>query len=464
MDRTESFAFDDLHVGQSATLTRTLTRADIAEFAAVSGDFNPAHVDDVFARNDVFHEVVAHGMWGGALISTVLGMKLPGAGAIYSGQTLKFHRPIAVGDTVSTTLTVQKKIADSRHVMLDCRVTNQRGECVISGVADVIAPEHSALPARRDAALPVVHEAGRRLKELIAATHGMAPLITAVVHPVDENALRGAIEASQAGLIRPLLVGPEKKIRAAAAQAGLDISGCELIATEHSHAAAEKAVQLARDGMVEALMKGALHTQELMQAVVDKQGGLRTARRMSHVFAIDVPTYPRPLFVTDAAINITPSLTDKRDIVQNAIDLAHVLRVACPRVAILSAVETVDERIASTLDAAALCKMADRKQITGGIIDGPLAFDNAISFEAAQSKGIVSEVAGRADILVVPDIESGNILAKQLEYLAGAQMAGVVLGARVPIMLTSRADHAPARMGSAAIALLLARRVKGEVA
>jgi phosphate acetyltransferase/phosphate butyryltransferase len=289
-------------------------------------------------------------------------------------------------------------------------------------------------------------------------TQGLTPIRTAVLHPVDTVSLLGAIEAARTQLIVPLLIGPEAKIRAAAARAQLDISPYELISTEHSEAAAVLSVAMARAGKVEALMKGALHTDELMRAVVDADQGLRTARRISHVFVIDAPGYPRPLFVTDAAINVYPTLDDKRDIVQNAIELAHALGIAMPKVAILAAVETVTTKLRSTLDAAALCKMADRGQITGGIIDGPLAFDNAVSVEAAKTKGIVSPVAGQADIFVVPDVEAGNMLAKQLEYLADAEIAGIVLGARVPIILTSRADEALARQCSCAIALLLARR------
>ncbi|WP_019939551.1 bifunctional enoyl-CoA hydratase/phosphate acetyltransferase [Bordetella sp. FB-8] len=311
---------------------------------------------------------------------------------------------------------------------------------------------------------PPVHigsRAGHRYEYLIAMTRGLAPLRTAVVHPVDEPSLTGAIEAARANLIVPVLIGPQAKIRAAADKAGMDITAFETVPVEHSDAAAERAVAMARAGQVEALMKGALHTDELMRAVVDAEHGLRTGRRISHVFAIDAPAYPRPLFVTDAAINVTPTLTDKRDIVQNAIELAHALGNPDPRVAILSAVETVTEKLRSTIDAAALCKMADRGQITGGILDGPLAFDNAVSPEAARMKAIISPVAGRADILVVPDLEAGNMLAKQLEYLGGAQIAGIVLGARVPIILTSRADKTLARLGSCAIALLLARHAAG---
>lgn len=297
-----------------------------------------------------------------------------------------------------------------------------------------------------------------RLERLLIAARRHAALRTAVVHPVDAVSLLGAIEAERAGLIIPVLIGPQRRIRAAARAARIDLTGYAIEATEHSHAAAARAVQMARRGEVDALMKGALHTEELMRCVVDPDNGLRTERRVSHVFVIDAPHYPRLLFITDAAVNIYPTLEDKRDIVQNAIDLANALGVRTPRVAILSAVELVTPKIRSTLDAAALCKMAERGQITGATLDGPLAFDNAVSRAAAATKAIASEVAGRADIFVVPDLEAGNMLAKQLEYLAGAQLAGIVLGARVPLILTSRADDARSRLASCAIASLYAQR------
>lgn len=297
---------------------------------------------------------------------------------------------------------------------------------------------------------------GRPYQQLLGRAQGLAPLRTAVVHPVDPTSLLGAVEAAKAKLIVPVLVGPEARIRAAAAQAAVDLTAYEFVPTEHSHAAAARAVELARDRKVEALMKGSLHTDEFMGAIVAEER-LRTARRMSHVFVIDVPGYSRLLFLTDAAINIYPSLEEKADIIQNVIELAHALGLQSPKVAILSAIETISSKIRSTLDAAILCKMAERGQITGGVLDGPLAFDNAISEEAARCKGLTSSVAGHADVLVVPDLEAGNMLAKQLEYLAHAQVAGVVLGARVPIMLTGRADGTLARLCSCAIALLLAR-------
>jgi phosphate acetyltransferase len=298
---------------------------------------------------------------------------------------------------------------------------------------------------------------GSKYDRLIAAARAAPPTPTVVVHPCDETSLRGAIESASAGIIRPILVGPERKIRDTAARFDLDVSGIEIVDAAHSDDAAAKGVELIHAAKGELLMKGSLHTDELMRAVTAKTGGLRTGRRISHVFVMDVPVYAETIFVTDAAINIFPDLDAKRDIIQNAIDLYNQVGFGqTPRVAILSAVETVTSKIPSTIEAAALCKMADRGQITGGVLDGPLAFDNAIDPEAARIKGITSEVAGRAQILMVPDLESGNMLAKNLAYFAKADGAGIVLGARVPIVLTSRADSARARMASCAVAALYA--------
>ena len=295
-----------------------------------------------------------------------------------------------------------------------------------------------------------------RYERLLRHAQALPPVTTAVAHPCDEISLKGAVEAARLGLIAPILVGPPDRIRDVAEQAGLDISGFPLKASEHSHDSAEKAVELVREGKAEALMKGSLHTDELMGAVVARETGIRTARRISHCFVMDVPGHKDPLIVTDAAVNIAPDLADKVDIVQNAIDLGHALRFPEVRVAILSAMETVNPKVPSTIEAAALCKMADRGQITGGVLDGPLALDNAISEEAAAIKQIASPVAGRANVLVVPDLEAGNMLAKSLSFLAGADAAGIVLGARVPIILTSRADSVVTRLASCAVASLVA--------
>ena len=296
-----------------------------------------------------------------------------------------------------------------------------------------------------------------KYQRLIDAAKAVEPVPTAVAHPCDQSSLSGAVDAAKLGLIRPILVGPKAKIEALAKSLKLDIAGYELVDAPHSHAAAAKAVELVRTGKAEALMKGALHTDELMAEVVKRDTGLRTARRISHCFVMDVPSYATALIISDAAVNISPSLKDKVDIVQNAIDLAHALRFPEVRVAILSAMETVNPDVPSTVEAAALCKMADRGQIKGGILDGPLALDNAIDLEAAGIKKIVSPVAGRANVLIVPDLEAGNMLAKSLSFLAGADSAGVVLGAKVPIILTSRADSVMARLASCAVAALVAQ-------
>jgi phosphate acetyltransferase len=305
-----------------------------------------------------------------------------------------------------------------------------------------------------------------KYEQLLLRCRSLEPIATAVAHPCEASALAGAIDAAASGLIRPILVGPAAKIREVAAAARIDISGARIVDAPHSHASAAAAVALVRAGEAELLMKGSLHTDELLAAVVARETGLRTGRRLSHVFIMDVPTYHKVLIVTDAAINIAPSLEDKADICQNAIDLAVSLGVARPKVAILAAVETINSKMPATLDAAALCKMAERRQITSGVLDGPLAFDNAISREAATTKGITSEVAGDPDILLAPDLEAANILAKNLTYLAKADSAGVGLGARVPIILTSRADSVRARIASCAVAMLAAhaRRAGAAVA
>jgi phosphate acetyltransferase len=453
----ENRTFDEIEVGDSVSLSRMLTKQDIELFAVMSGDVNPVHVDEAFARDDMFHKIIAHGMWGGTLISTLLGTELPGPGTIYLSQTLKFLHPVLLGDTVVVTVTVRNKNAAKRTVLLECRVVNQDGKAVIEGVAEVIAPNEKIARAR--VTLPEVRleEPGHRHRQLIAKVEGRDPLRTAVVNPTDHLSLAGAVEAARAKLIVPILVGQPDAIGAAAKLGHIDVSRYQIVPVADAEAAAAKAVDLVLAGSADAIMKGALHTDQLMHAVVTGPRNLRTERRISHVFVMDVPTYPRSLLITDAAINIYPDLETKRDIVQNAIDLAHALGIERPKVAILSAVETVSPKIKSTVDAAALCKMAERGEITGGILDGPLAFDNAVSADAAKTKHIVSPVAGQADILVVPDLEAGNMLAKQLEYLADASGAGIVLGARVPIILTSRADKTLSRMASCAVALLLAR-------
>jgi phosphate butyryltransferase len=455
----ENRTFDELNIGDAASLSHTVCQRDIDLFATVTGDVNPAHVDPVYAETDMFHHIIIQGMWGAGLISAVLGTKLPGPGTIYLGQNLRFRRPVFIGDTITATLTVREKNPEKGDVMLDCVCTNQHGEAVITGDAFTRAPKEKI--RRKRVILPDVivgrHDA---MNVILANASGGVAVPTAVVYPVDLISLSAAAAAAAAGLIAPVLVGPAATILAVAKNGSLNISAFQLVDMPDAASAAAQAVLMARRGDVALLMKGDLHTDILMHEVVNATTGLRTARQISHVYLMDVPDYPRPLLLTDVAINITPNLNEKAGIVQNAIDLAHVIGIAQPRVAILAAVETVSARQPSTLDAAALCKMADRGQITGGLLDGPLAFDNAVSEAAAKEKGIVSQVAGKADVLLVPDLEAGNMLAKQLTFMSGAQAAGVVLGASVPIILTSRADSDRTRMASCALAVLMARAVK----
>jgi phosphate acetyltransferase/phosphate butyryltransferase len=447
--------FDEIVVGDRASIQRTLTAADIQLFAAMSGEPAPRDIDAESAAH--VHGVIGHGMWGGGLIAAVLGTRLPGPGTVYASQTLQFHAPVRVGDTLTIVLTVTLREQATRRLVLDCKATNQNGEAVISGQASVIAPAERI--ERPRGTLPQVRVSLQHGDELVRVLQYVKPLgriKMAVVYPCDAVSLSAALDARAAGLIEPVLIAPRARLESVAHESKVSLGGVAIVDVPHGEAAAARAVELALKGEVEALMKGSLHTDELMSEVV--KSALRTERRMSHCFIMQTPAYPRPFIITDAAINIAPTLKDKADIIRNAVDLAHAFGVARPRVAILAAVETINPNMPATLDAAALCKMADRGQIVGADLDGPLAFDNAVSAAAARTKHIVSDVAGAADILVVPDLESGNMLAKQLEYLGGAASAGIVLGARVPIVLTSRADPREARIASCAIALVVARR------
>jgi len=449
--------FDEIHIGDSASLTRTLMPEDVKLFAILTGDVNPAVVDPKFSESGMFREVIAHGMWSGSLISTVLGTQFPGPGTILVDQSLHFARPVTIGDQITITITAKQKFEHNKHVVFDCVCTNQEGLQVVRGKAEVLAPLEK-VSRLQEVHMPEIRidDKHERYTHLLERVKGLEPIPTAVAHPCDAESLKGPVMAFQAGIIEPILIGPESKIRAIAEEFGIDLHGIRIVHAAHSHDSAALAVSLVRTGDAEALMKGSLHTDELMGEVVARANGLRTSRRISHVFVMDVPTYHRPLLITDAAINIAPTLEEKADIIRNAIDLAHIIGIPEPKVAILSAVETINPKIQSTLDAAALCKMADRGQIKGGLLDGPLAFDNAVSIVAAKTKGIKSAVAGHAEILVVPDLESGNMVAKQLEYLANALTAGIVLGTKVPIVLTSRADSAETRTASCVIAALIA--------
>jgi phosphate acetyltransferase len=447
--------FDDIQAGASASLTRTLSQTDIEVLALVSGDVDPFHV----AQNGVAtvrpDAGTTESAGAEALIAAALGTRLPGPGMKILRENLQFRGKISVGDQLTATVTAREKRAEGAEVAFACRCVNQAGEELVSGTVTVAAPTRRV--AYAEVAPPeLTLRRGDAFARLVKACEGLPAVSCAVVHPCDRDSLLGPIAAARRGLITPVLVGPPDKIEAVAQAEGVDLGSYRVVPAPHSHAAAEKAVALARAGEVESLMKGSLHTDELLGAVVPSATGLRTARRLSHVFVMDVPSYPRMLLITDAAVNIFPGLEEKVDIVQNAIDLARVLGIEQPRVAILSAVETVTPKMESTIHAAALCKMAERGQITGGLLDGPLAFDNAISEQAAHTKKISSPVAGHADILLVPDLEAGNMLAKQLSYMAGAEGAGIVLGARVPIVLTSRADSVRTRLASTTVMALVA--------
>jgi phosphate butyryltransferase len=442
--------FSELAVGEEASITRVVTPNDLIVFAHASGNLNPKNLPGSTA-----HEAApaAPAMWIGSLFSAVLGNILPGPGTVYLSQTLRFHGRAYVGDALKISVRVEE-LRPPETVVLRTRV--DRGDTLIAdGIAEVKAP--TAPEAMDDVELPeVTVEHHSRVERLLGACRNLPPMPTAVVAPEEENALLGALAGARENLIVPILIGDSAKIHAVAASHGANFSGVTIENVPSHDAAAARAVEMVHQGAVTAVMKGHLHTDVLLKHVVKSQGGLRTVRRISHVFVMDAPSLQQLVLVTDAAINIAPTLEEKVDIVQNAIDLALALGIARPKVGILSAVEVVNPKIPSTLDAAILSKMAERGQIRGGDVDGPLAMDNALSLAAAKTKGLTSLVAGRADILVVPNLESGNILAKELTYAAQAEGAGLVVGAKVPVLLTSRADDERSRLFSCAVAVLYA--------
>ena len=456
----ENKTFDEIQVGDTASLTRAFRQDDVETWAAVTGNVNLIDLDPSPVDSSMFPHGAGQAMWAAALFSTIAGIRLPGLGSVTTAADIHFLKPVPIGQRITATVTVTEKREANAIVVLDCTCTDESGSELLIGTLEVQAPRQKIRLPRRD--LPTVQlRREDRYLELIKMCDGLPPLTTAVVHPCSDDALRGAIEAAERNLDpadpdRPGEEDPRRRRGGGPRHLAPFASSPPSTATTPRNWRS----QMVRSGEAECLMKGSLHTDELLHEVMKKEGGLRTERRLSHCFLIAVPTYARPIIVTDAAINILPTLEDKRDICQNAIELAHALGIAQPKVAILSAVETVTPKIPSTIEAAALCKMADRGQITGGLIDGPLAFDNAVDEEAARTKGIVSPVAGQADILVVPDLEAGNMLAKQLTFMADAEAAGIVIGARVPIVLTSRADSARARLASCAVAVLFAAELR----
>lgn len=454
---TSNTVWADLNVGDTAAIKRTCRASDLVLFAHVSGNVNPATLadsalDETPASAEDRVIATAPSMWVGSLVSAVLGNVLPGPGTLYRSQDLRFHRRVHVGDLLTIQVTCTAK-GEAPLATFDARITNEAGDVVCEGLAEVEVPQHKLAISKRELPSIIVGDKDH-FAPLLERAKTLPPMRVAVVCPEDENSLGGAVLAQHQGLIVPVLIGDPGRIQAAADKLGVNVSGWQLLAESDSHAAATLAVKLAREGKVDSLMKGALHSDELLSAVVHREHGLRTHRRLSHVFVMDVPTLDHLLFISDAAINIAPDLMAKVDITQSAIDVARSCGVGHPRVGVLSALETINPAIPSTLDAAIISKMAERGQIKGATVDGPLAMDNAIDLGAAHAKGIRSLVAGQADVLIVPNLEAGNMLAKELTFVVRAEAAGLVVGARVPIMLTSRADNDRARVTSCALAQL----------
>jgi phosphotransacetylase len=453
----ENKTYDEISVGDAARTEHVLTTEDAMAWASISGFSSILDSDELIDRAVSSMLPTGPNMWCASLISGLFATSLPGPGCSLTNVSLAFHNLIRIGERIFVKVQVTAKDNSTKSVTFDCEASNSAGASIFSGTAQLIAP----LEKLRLSTLPVpqliVNHPYRHYRGLISRASSMPAVKTAIVWPCDELSLGGAIQASKEGLIVPVLVGCESTIRNIAETMQLDLGGIQIVDIDDRGAAAVRAVEMARKSEVQMLMKGSLQTEELMNAVVSREGGMRTGRRISHIFALDVPSYHKTLFVTDAAMNFQPDLETKIDILQNAIDMMLTLEVVNPKVAILSAVESVNPGIPSTLDAAALCKMVDRGQITGAIVDGPLAFDNAISSDAARIKNIKSPVAGDPDLLMVPNLEAGNILFKELQYLAGAVAAGVVVGAKVPIVLTGRADGELARTVSCALGVLLAK-------
>jgi phosphate butyryltransferase len=442
--------FDEIQPGDRAELRRLITADDLYVFAVASGNSNPMHLTDTDIDGNGTTERVAPGMFVASLISAVLGTQLPGPGTLYRRQSLDFLSRAHAGEEVVVRAEVLSK-ADGM-VRLRTEVAHADGRTILTGEAEVIGPVEKF--DRDDVEVPgLVVQRHRHFEAILERARPLPALPTAVVCPDEAKSLGGALLAAKEGIVAPILLGNAEAIRAAAAELGADLAGVEVIGVAGDAAAAEMACRLVHDGRAAAVMKGHLHTDDLLKPMLDKALGLRVGRRFTHVFVMDVPGQPEPLFVTDAAINIAPDLATKVDICQNAIDLALSLGME-PRVGVLSAVETVNPAIQSSIDAALLSKMADRGQIRGGQVEGPLAMDNAVDMGAAKTKGLKGSVAGRANILVVPGLDAGNMLAKQLAFISHAEGAGLVLGARVPVILNSRSDSAMSRLASCAVAAI----------
>ncbi len=453
MDYLENHTFDEIKVGDSDSLTRTLTEKDIQVFAIMSGDINPAHVDAEFAQSDMFHKIIGHGMWGGALISTVLGTQLPGPGTLYVSQSLHFKKPVALHDTITVTVTALEKKPEKNRVVFSCCCRNQHNDIVIEGNAEVIAPTKKI--RRLKTVMPQISL--RRQLSLfdpyVAKAKKIGAISACVIHPVHRKIIEAVHHAFAAKLIDPILVGPKQRILHALQEANVKADLFTIIDAENSLDAINKSIAMARAGEVGMLIRGAAIREDLLHAMQKHDKGLMTDRELSYVAVLDVPTYPKALIMSDTLVHIDPHLDQKRSITQNAIEFALSLGIAQPKVAILSGVDTINYNMRSTIDAAALCKMAERGQIRHGILDGPLTFDHVISIEDAKEKGIQSPVIGDADILIMPNVETGNMLVEQLEHLAEAKIAGLLLGARVPVLM-SRINDVELSTVSCALAIL----------
>ncbi len=452
----ESKTYEEISIGDTATTEHVFTNDDAMAFASISGFRAVLNSDEQIERAGGV-QPFGPNMWCASLISGLFSMNTPGPGCTLTDVCLSFHHRIRAGERILARVRVAAKDDVTKRIRFDCNATNSTGEAVFTGTAELLAPSTKMRWSTLPLPQVIVNNTYRHYLGMIARAKAVPTVRTAIAWPCDEVSLGGAFQAFKDEVIEPILVGSEAKIRGIAEKLEIDLGMIPIVNVAESRSAAIRAVELARKGEAQMLMKGSLHTDELMSAVVSREGGMRVGRRISHVFALDVPSYHKTLFVTDAAVNIQPDLETKIDILQNAIDMMLTIEIEQPKVAILSAVESVNPAIPSTLDAAALCKMVDRGQITGAIVDGPLAFDNAVSSEAARIKKIKSRVAGDADLLMVPNLEAGNILFKELQYLAGALAAGVVVGAKVPVVLTSRADGELVRMASCALGVLLAK-------
>lgn len=456
--------FDEIKIGDSAQTVRVLRAVDIQLFAAISGDINPTHLDPDFAHSGQFREIVAHSLWGGTLVSAVLGSELPGPGTVYVSQSFSFRRPVTVGDTLTVTVTCREKHEHNHHIVFGCLAVNQSGVTVMDGIAEVTAPTEKI---RRPRILPPdisISDREERFRNLLSLVEGIAPIPAAVACPTDTVSLRSTLLATEIGLIHPILVGPSRKIHTLAEEQGLSLKGFSVVDADPAHAA-HAAIALCRSDTAKILIQGDLPIAPFMRTLLSANNGLRTTRQASHAFLISAPACPKLLLLTDAALNVAPTLEEKADILRNALELSRFLGVNEPRVALLAATDaadSADSKMSAAQDAVALRHMASSGQIQGGLLDGPLSLDVAVSPRAALAAGVRSPVTGNADILFVPNIEAGHMMAKQFEYFSGALMGGIVLGTKVPVAPAGHTDTVQTRAVSCIIACLVHHHKQGD--